>query len=52
VFVPQRRNQRYCQPSCRDEADSRRRNGQADTLAQINNKMLNEVFYRPWPAAK
>jgi hypothetical protein len=44
VFVPQRRNQRYCQPSCRDEADWRRRNGQADTRAQVNNKMLNEVF--------
>ena len=45
VFVPQRRNQRYCQPSCRDAADCRRLNGQADTHAQISAKMLNEAFY-------
>jgi hypothetical protein len=45
VFVPQRRNQRYCQPSCRDAADCRRINGQADTHAQISAKMLNEAFY-------
>jgi hypothetical protein len=41
VFVPQRRNQRYCQKSCGDAADSRRRNAQGDTLTQVNNKMLN-----------
>jgi hypothetical protein len=45
VFVPQQRRQRYCSPGCRNAAYCRRLNGDADTLAQISAKMLNEVFY-------
>ena len=45
TFVPRQRSQRYCQPSCRDAADCRRDNGDADTLTQISAKMLNEAFY-------
>ena len=45
MFGPQQRNQRYCQPSCQAAADLRRLNGDADTLAQISAKMLNEAFY-------
>ena len=45
VFVPQQRRQRYCSPGCRNAAYCRRLNGDADTLAQISAKMLNEAFY-------
>ena len=45
MFVTQQRRQRYCSPGCRNAAYCRRLNGDADTLAQISAKMLNEAFY-------